>query len=43
MIEPQQVEDGCVEIVHVDRILGDLEAKLVSLSVDLSRPRAAPG
>ncbi len=43
MIKPEQVEDGCVQVVHVNLLLDGLEAQLVGGPVDVAALDSAPG
>ena len=41
VVKPQEVENGRVQIVHVDNILDSLEAKLIRCAVDVAALDAA--
>ena len=43
MIDPQQVQDRRVEIVNVDRILGDVVREVVGASMDMALFHPRPG
>lgn len=42
VVQPQQVQDGGLQVMHVDRRLDDAVAELISLAVDMPGPNAAP-
>ena len=37
MIDAQEMEDGCIEIMHVNRVLSDPIAKFIRLTMELPR------
>lgn len=43
MIEPEEVEDGCLHIVHGDTVLDGVESELIRLANYLARLDAAAG
>ena len=43
VINPQAVQQGCVQIVDVDRVVCDVVGKIVGCSEGNARPDAAPG
>ena len=43
MIEPQAMQDRGLQVMHMERILADVEAEVVGLAQRLSRLDAPPG
>lgn len=36
VVEAEQVQESCVEVVNVNRILADIETQLIRLPVDMA-------
>src|SRR5207237_269724 len=43
VIEPEQMQDGGLHVVDVDRLVGDVEAEIVGRPVGQPRPHPAAG
>jgi len=43
VIDPQQMQDGRVKVMYVDRVLGDIVAPIISLAMSDAAPYPSAG